>query len=348
MRDFWLSSGHHLVDRNADGRLVVTDELLKAYLARPEVVPPTEACLVERAIHQRLLRAPREPVEAGEIAGIADRDARENWHHLLAFRNVLLQHPTLEAAYLALIRAPRVTTPPLFLNQLVHVLLRNMLDGEADPYVVRAAEMLFRPQRLTLNDGILLLADEEVVDGTQASDHASPLVAIFGDARAKSLDVMQPETAAAYWDRSDAFDMVLDFRFGQPARQAFATVLQRWLLTLLGAEVTITPVERIEQESWAWFVGLDQEATAIGNALWRGEEPAHEGRERIVALFELVFAEPHTMLEKVRGQPVSLILATPPSRVVRVKPQNILAGLPMTGLAAGWAAGLAAGLDRAN
>ena len=37
MSDFWLSSGHHLVDRDADGRLMVTDELLKAYLARPEV-----------------------------------------------------------------------------------------------------------------------------------------------------------------------------------------------------------------------------------------------------------------------------------------------------------------------
>ena len=44
MSDFWLSSGHHLVDRDADGRLVVTDELLKAYLARPEVVPPEDAC----------------------------------------------------------------------------------------------------------------------------------------------------------------------------------------------------------------------------------------------------------------------------------------------------------------
>jgi hypothetical protein len=34
-RDFWLSSGHHLLDRDAHGRLLVTDEFLKAYLARP-------------------------------------------------------------------------------------------------------------------------------------------------------------------------------------------------------------------------------------------------------------------------------------------------------------------------
>ncbi len=42
-RDFWLSSGHHLLDRDADGRLLVTDEFLKAYLARPELLPPPEA-----------------------------------------------------------------------------------------------------------------------------------------------------------------------------------------------------------------------------------------------------------------------------------------------------------------
>ena len=329
MTDFWLSSGHHLVDRDADGRLVATDDLLKAYLARPEIVPPEDACLVERAIHQRLMRNPREPVEAGEITGIADRDARENWHHLLAFRDHLLRHTTLEAAYLALIRSSRVTTPPVFLNQLVHVILRNMLDGERDPFVVRAAELLFRPQRLTSNDGILLLADEDVVDGTQVSDHASPLVAIFGDARAKGLDVMTPATADQYWPRSDAFDIVLDFRLGEPGRRAFATVLERWVTTLLGAKVAITPVERIEDDSWAWFVGLDQDATVIGNALWRGEEPAHDGRARIVALFDLAFADGQDMLEKVRGKPVSLILAMSDNRVVRVKPQNILAGLPL-------------------
>ena len=329
MTDFWVSSGHHLVDRDADGRLTVTDDLLKAYLARPEAVPPEDACLVERAIHQRLMRFPREPIAAGEILGLADRDARENWRLLIQFRDHLLEHKTLEAAYLALARAPKVTTPPLFLNQLVHMILRNMLDGERDPYILRAAELLFRPQRLTMNDGIMLLADEEVVDGANVTDHTSPLIAIFGDARAKSLDVLNSDTADQYPGRSDALDMVLDFRLGEPGRRAFATVLERWVAMLLGAKVRITPVERVAQQNWAWFVGLDQDATAIGNALWRGEEPPQEGRARIVALFELAFVDAQDMLEKVRGEPVSLILAMTPNRVVRVKPQNILAGLPL-------------------
>lgn len=329
MTDFWLSSGHHLVDRNATGHLVVTGEFLKAYLARPEIVPPDDACIVERAIHQRLMRDPHQPIAAAEIAGIHDRDARENWRHLLAFRDHLLAHPTLEAAYLALARAPKVTTPPLFLNQLVHLLLRNMLHGTTDPFALRAAELFFRPQRLTVKDGVMLLADAEIVDGAVADPHAAPLVAIFGDAKAKSLDVLRPDTAEQYFARSDAFDMVLDFRHREPGRAAFARILEIWIAGLLGTPVHVAPVERIAAQSWAWFVGLDQDATAIGNALWRGEEPPHRGHERIVALFEMTFADPRDMLEKIRGEPVTVILAMSPDRIVRVKPQNILAGLPL-------------------
>ena len=33
MKDFWVTSGHHLLDRDRDGRLSVTDAFLKAYLA---------------------------------------------------------------------------------------------------------------------------------------------------------------------------------------------------------------------------------------------------------------------------------------------------------------------------
>src|SRR5271167_4120987 len=111
MKDFWLSCGHHLLDRAAGGGLVVTDEFLKAYLARPELAPPLEACVVERTLHAALLADPRRPVEA---------------------------------AYLALMRAGPGRTPPLFVNQLVHVVLRNVLDGCDDPYVLRAAELFFR------------------------------------------------------------------------------------------------------------------------------------------------------------------------------------------------------------
>ena len=327
--DFWLSSGHHLLDHDANGRLVVTDEFLKIYLARPEIMPPDDACIVERGLYQKLARTPRAPIAANEIRDIADRDARENWLHLVTFRDTLVSAQTVEAAYINLVRASKVATPPLFLNQLVHVIARNMLDGERDPYIVRAAEALYRPQRLTIKDGVMLLADEELVDGTNVNDHTSPLVAIFGDAKARNLDVMTPELALSYFERSDAYDLVMDFRQGQPARLAFAKVIARWVEHLLGLKVRVEPLDKVEQAEWAWFAGLDQEGTRIGNALWKGDEPPENGRERIVALFTLTFDDPADMLARVAGKPVFLILGMTPNRIIRLKPQNLVTGLPL-------------------
>src|SRR5262245_64925103 len=111
MNDFWLSCGHHLLDRDEGGGLVVTDEFLKAYLARPELAPPADACIAERTLHAALLTNPRRPVGAGEIARIADADARENWSLMVAFRNRLAAHRTVEAAYLDLVPSGRRGAP---------------------------------------------------------------------------------------------------------------------------------------------------------------------------------------------------------------------------------------------
>ena len=67
-KDFWLSCGHHLLDRDDGGGLVVTDDFLKAYLARPELAPPPEACDAERALYAALFADPRRPVTPAEIA----------------------------------------------------------------------------------------------------------------------------------------------------------------------------------------------------------------------------------------------------------------------------------------
>ena len=37
MPDFWRNSGFHLLERDAAGRLRVTDDFLRAYLLRPEM-----------------------------------------------------------------------------------------------------------------------------------------------------------------------------------------------------------------------------------------------------------------------------------------------------------------------
>src|SRR5437764_6412119 len=117
MRDFWLSCGHHLLDRDAGGGLVVTDEFLKVYIARPELTAPPEACVVERTLHAALMADPRRAVAVDEIGAIADADARENWQVLIAFRDRLMHHRTLEAAYLDIVRTG-ARVPHIFLNQL--------------------------------------------------------------------------------------------------------------------------------------------------------------------------------------------------------------------------------------
>src|SRR5215213_4939025 len=104
MREFWVSSGHHLTGRTEGGGLAITDELLLAYLARPELMPPDEACEAERDLHAALLKEPRRPVLAQQIEAIADADARENWTFMVAFRDRLLAAASVEAAYLGLVR----------------------------------------------------------------------------------------------------------------------------------------------------------------------------------------------------------------------------------------------------
>jgi hypothetical protein len=327
-RDFWISSGHHLTERSEGGGLVATDGFLKLWLARPEMMPPPEACAAERVLHARLLAEPRLPVEPDWIAGLADPDARENWTVFLAFRDRLLAHPTLEAVYLDLARRGTGGTPPMFMEQLVHVILRGILDGETDAHVLRAGELLFRPQRLAVHEGRLLLADAERVEDRRPAAHGSPLTALFEDAGARSLDVLGPETAESYADRSDAFDLALDFRLDGPGRAAFARVLERWIAHMLALETRIEPVPAVEGDL-AWFVGLDAEATRLGNAVWTGVELAPEDAARIVALFRLEIRDTARVVDWVAGRPVTLILAADRERLVRVKPQNLLVGLPL-------------------
>ena len=72
MREFWVSSGHHLTRRAEGGGLVATDELILGYLARPELMPPADACPAERRLHAALMAAPRRPVPREDVAALAD------------------------------------------------------------------------------------------------------------------------------------------------------------------------------------------------------------------------------------------------------------------------------------
>lgn len=330
MKDFWVSSGHHLLDRDEAGRLQLTDAFLKAYLARPELLPPETACEAELRLHHELLaHHPRRPVGADEIAAIKDADAQENWQYMIGFRDRLLAAASLDAAYLSMARGSAGDTPPLFMNQLAHVVLRSALDGEQDPWVLRAGELFYRPQRVTVHEGRVLLADAESIEIHEQNRHASPLLGMLGGPAVTELDILDEANAEGYFARSDAFDMVLDFGGGSPARRGLAAAMAAWIGHLLGIEVEIEPVDRIEEETWAWFVGLDAEATRIGNALWSGSALEADALDRIAALFRLSFPDTREVQPEIGAEPVWLILAMTADRKIHMKPQNLIAGLPL-------------------
>jgi hypothetical protein len=333
MSDFWISSGHHLLDRGREGGLHVTDEFLKLYLARPELLPPPDACAVEKTLHASLLGDPRLPVSASDIASIDDPDARENWRLLIGFRDHLLRHQTLEAAFSALVRDGVGNIPPLFLNQLVHVILRNALDGVQDPLLLRAAELFYRTQRVTLHEGSLLVADEETVGGDSPGP-VTPLVSMLGIPPEADIDIINNDNAASYWERSDRFDMALDLTAGREGLDALAKVMQRWIAHVIGVDVNIEPLKGLRDVNLTWYVGLDADATAIGDMLWRGEDIDDATMGRVLGLFRLTFRDPLVMLDKVRGEQVYLILAMTPDKTIRMKPQNLLTGLPVRRLEA--------------
>ena len=330
MKDFWLSCGHHLLDRDERGQLRVTDEFMKVYLARPELAPPPDACLVERTLHSALLSNPWRPIAAAEITAIAEPDARENWQFMIALRDRLTACRTLEATYVAIVRES-VHVPPIFLDQLGHLILRNALDQCDDAYVLRAAELFFRPQRITVHDGSLLAADREQIE---ANAPASPLAAMFGMPFSAGVEVLSDANASSYWERSDRFDLALDLTSGRRGLAALGTVTARWLKHLLDIDAMVEPLTELRDVALTWYVGLDAEGTKIGDALWGGAKIDDATQSRVVGLFRLTFRDTTAVIEQMANEAVYLILAMAPNGVLRVKPQNLLMGLPVRPLEA--------------
>jgi hypothetical protein len=198
--------------------------------------------------------------------------------------------------------------------------------------VVRAAELFFRVQRVTVLDKSLIAADEETVGGTGGP--SSPLVSMLGIPAEANIDVLNEENAQDYWERSDQFDMAINLTAGQSGLSALATAMTRWISHLLGVDVTVEALPALRDVNLAWYVGLDADATKIGDAIWNGGELDEASAGRIVGLFKLTFRDPSIALDKVKGEPVYLILAMTPDKLIRMKPQNLVIGLPIKHLEA--------------
>jgi Family of unknown function (DUF6352) len=326
-RDFWLACGHHLLDRDAAGNLLVTDEFLKAYLARPEIVPPLEACFAERQLHDALLNDPRQSVRASRIGAIADADARENWQVMIGWRDHLVKHRTLEAAYLEIVRRS-IKLPNAFIGHLTQAILRNALDNCSDALILRAAEMFFRPQRLAMREASIVAIDEET-ESMLGRPTRSPLEALLGLPSTTEIDLLSEANAGSYWGRSDRFDMALDMAAGQRGLAALGSVVTRWISHLLAIDVEVEPLAELHNTPWSWYVGLDSEGTRIGDFIWHGNDLDDATRAKLVGLFRLTFLDPADMIEKVRGEPIYLLAAVTADDMLRLKPQNLVTGLPI-------------------
>ncbi len=328
MSDFWLACGHHLCDQTEDGRVVATPDLWRAFLARPELLPPDEACPAERALYAMLRE---EPLRAANPSRLADADARENWTHFLAFRDRVAAHPTLEAAWVALYREGVAGIPPIFLQMLTQLVTRAALDTTTDAFTIRAAELFFRPQRVAITQGAMLLADEETVATRSADAGFGALGRLIVEAgatpREVELDVLSEDNAALYPGRSDAHDFALDIAESRPGQQGLARAVTTFIGHVFSETVTITSIPTIRD--WTWHVGLDAEATGIANDLYRGKQVKQARLARILWLGAMEFADPSRVLPRVAGEKVTLALAMDPANMLRTKPQNLVTGLPL-------------------
>ncbi len=332
MPDFWTSCGFNLLKRGADGRLVVTDDYLRLYFSRPELAPLPESCPAERALHASLVAQPRREVPAGEIASLADPDARENYQVMLRFRDGLLAAPSLEAFYSGLFQRD-IAVPPDFIHHTVQVILRGVLDGTGDGLEARAAEVFFRKQRVSVNDGAVMLADDETVEMHASGSGLGSLGKLLKDGqmplRAVELDVLDDKSAGRYFERDERHDTVLNLNHGHPGCAALCRVLERWIAHFHGVRAAVKPVREIPDEEWLWHVGLDAESTAMLNELYNGGEVEEERMKRIVGLFRVDFRDPVVLRPEVAGAPVFLGMAAAPDGTLRMKPQNLLTNLPL-------------------
>ncbi|NQV84302.1 MAG: hypothetical protein HQ494_10830 [Rhodospirillales bacterium] len=331
--ELWPSSGFRLLDRDDAGRLVVTDDFLRAYLSRPELAPVDEACGAELALYASLVEDPLRPVDASELGLLADPDAQENYGVLLDFRDRLVKAGSVEGCYLSLFGAGDVTLPSLFIDHMAHAIVRNILGDVTDPFQARAAELLFREQTATNEDGAILLGDTEIIGMLAASGGMGNLGRLVSEGGIKpkqvEMDVLQPEKADIYWDRNERFDTVLDLTFARPGLDALCRVLEAWVAHFLDARVTIQPVQQIADERWVWHVGLDKDSSVLLNDLYEGTEVEPDRMARVLSLFRLEFEDPTLMRAEIAGRPVYLALSMSADKKVQLKPQNLLVNLPL-------------------
>jgi hypothetical protein len=297
------------------------------------VHPIDTSCAEETRLFEDLMADPFLDIAEERLAGLADQDAACNYRVVLGFRSHLAEAGTIEGAYLKMMRSQNSDVPPVFIDQMVHLIVRNILKGCGDPIRLRAAEIFFRGQSVSTDDGRVMLADEEIVSMHASTGGLGGLGQLLLESetplRKVELDVLDEDNKQCYWARSDRFDTVIDFRFTQPALDAYARVLEAWIRHFLELKVRIEPRQSVKDEQWSWHIGLDKESTRILNTLYEGKELAESDGELLVALFRMWVEDDGVLIEAMRGKPIYLGLAMTPEKIIRMKPQNLLTNMPL-------------------
>lgn len=333
-RIIWKSSGLHLTEKDKNGWLKVSPDLLRAYYTRPEIHPVDTSCAQEHLLFERLMESPQAEITEQEILKIKDQDTAENYQVILQFRDHLIKHSTIEQAYLAIFKteaAPFI--PSIFITHIVHLILSSMLMDETDPFIVRAAEILFREQKVTTDNGQIMFADAEVVELYSETGGLGGLGSLLAEAGTKmqevSLDVLTEDNKHEYWERADQFNFALDFRFTEPGPDALARVLEKWINHLLRTNVRIQAMQSISDENWSWHIGLDANSTEILNGLYEGKIEEGSEVKNMAGLFRVEFLDPSVAIDQMKGKAVYLGLAMTEDQVIHLKPQNLLVNLPL-------------------
>jgi hypothetical protein len=347
--DFWPTCGFQQLRRNARGWLEVTPEYLRLFLNRPELALVPESCPAEIRLHKSLLAAPSSAVPASELQRIKDEDARHNYQVFLTFRDRLLASGTVEGFYQCLFGQGTVDIPPTFIDMLTQVILRNLLEQVDDAQVLRAAEMLFRPQRIALQEGRVLAADRDVVALHSETGGLGELGRLLLESKANlrtaNLQVLSADNADKYWESSERHHFLLDLTHeftqelshgltlglahARSGLKALAQVLELWVEHFLAIQVSIKPESKIDDPNWRWHLGLDPDSTALLNDLYEERAVAPERMQRLISLFRLEFADPAQMRADVAGKPVYLGLCMSADNTLKLKPQNLLLNLPL-------------------
>jgi Family of unknown function (DUF6352) len=335
-----------------------SDAFWQNLLARPELSIVPESCHDERRLHDALALKPLRPVKPEELSAIRDEDARANYAMLLQFRDGVMQAGSLSAWYAQLFASGKITLAPLFIDIAVKEILRAVLPEESDAFMHRAAELLYRPQRITLHEGRILSGDQEALDTEKDTAGLGDLgrlllqnkIQIAGS-DAQTLQVLTTEQALTFQEQSAhqnyRHTWLLDLTHEQSAQvgaanhsfeirlarkdsglAALSRVLELWIEHFKGTRVRITPLSKIEDPAWRWHTGLDTQSTDLLNTLYQ-QQPLQESQlKRLITLFRLDFLSPSDCLPEMQSKPTYLGLAMNEKGLLKLKPQNLLLNLP--------------------